>query len=216
MTGISADDDATRSARAANLLFAGPGLAHLLGNALFAVQGRCRLLTMAEGPQVAADADAILTGSERAMSGLLVLRWLLAEGVPCAHDAAAALHDLEHVLRIPLRDMGCRLEMRLHADSAALVADPAAMAFALTACMRTVTDQPHRGHEIHLEVALLVQPGSAGLELTARGGEGQGHLLPLCRAAERLRELGQAVSAGWEIGADADMLRLAWPDRSQP
>jgi hypothetical protein len=96
------------------LWFAAPGLAHQLGNALFTLLGRARLLPAAGEPLRPDDRQAVLEGAERARSCLCVLRWLLDDDALDAagsQPAAAVLAQVAEVLRVPLRDRGLTLEL---------------------------------------------------------------------------------------------------------
>ena len=114
------------SSAAESLWFAAPGLSHLLGNALFTVHGRARLLSTDTLPTpactdaqparpeavvgVAPDAQAILAGVDRALQGLMVLRWLRGEAGAEPVDARELLAAVASVARVPLRDRGLALE----------------------------------------------------------------------------------------------------------
>ena len=141
---------------AESLWFLSPGLSHLLGNAVFAIQGRAQLL--AAGPAVpaghqagdsaatastvvgvTADAKAILGGVERARSALMVMRWLAGEtdqeAIPDAREVVAAVGE---VARLPLRDRGFGLVGDANAGPALWVA-PTPFCRLLVAAYRALT-----------------------------------------------------------------------------
>ena len=175
---------------AESLWFLAPGLSHLLGNAVFAIQGRAQLL--AASPSLAqqeataalpepsstvvgveADARAILGGVERAHLALLVLRWLRdevdQEEVVNAHEVVAAIAE---VVRLPLRDRGFRLVTQ-PAEGSPLWVAPGPFCRLLVAVCKSLTQPlgPATGGELRL--SLVEQPDlrlRLGVERIAQTG----------------------------------------------
>ncbi|MEQ1631456.1 MAG: hypothetical protein ABL997_03725 [Planctomycetota bacterium] len=143
--------------RAQNLWFLAPGLSHLLGNALFTVQGRARLLAMAtadgssDPEQVGEDVRAVLDGSARAMVSLSVLRWLLGEGKPSAAACGVVVRELVDVARVPLRDHAMSLELTFVDCREQDEVDPNDLAYAWTSVLRLLCGLPH-GEPLRIDV----------------------------------------------------------------
>lgn len=87
-----------------------PGLLHYLGNALFAAQGRLQLLGTT--PEIGADRAAIHAALERAGGGLCVLRWVLGDESLGPQGLWLVLQRLHDTLRVSLRELGIRMELR--------------------------------------------------------------------------------------------------------
>lgn len=121
---------------AAALWWLAPGLAHQLGNALFTLQGRARLLAMAEPGRLADDSRAIQEGVERAGASMHLLRWLIEDGRAQAVPVAHVLHLYADAARVPLRDHGAALELEGLAEAAPASVDPGSICRLLTAALR--------------------------------------------------------------------------------
>lgn len=108
------------------LWYLAPGLLHQLGNALFTVHGRARLLADGLGADDGAgtDARAIVDGAARAQQTLAVLRWLCGEAGPEPQPVAAVLPALADTLRVPLRDRGIELRHDASTDPKQLAVVP--------------------------------------------------------------------------------------------
>jgi len=202
----------TADPRAANLLFVAPGIAHLLGNALFTVQGRARLLSMAaadaEAPrdQLESDAEAVLDGATRSLGALSALRWLLGETrQPTPLDAA--VRELADVLRVPLRDHGARLEL---SDLAGIddEVDPCDLTHALLSAMRRVCEGRHAET---FAVDLSVQRIDAALTLSIRcrdEARKATHGRPMGLVLDALHAEAPGPAAAWRAGDTPDLLVL--------
>jgi hypothetical protein len=150
---------------AETLWYLAPGLAHQLGNAVFTLQGRARLLAAGDSSRVEEDSRAILDGVDRAHATLDLLRWLLGEGRPGPAPAGHVLQAIADVARVPLRDRGIALELHCDAeDAAAAVVEPTALCVLATAACRALAALvPPTA-----EAALLLHYGASGSELRLR------------------------------------------------
>lgn len=155
------------TAPAATLWFLAPGLAHLLGNALFTVQGRARLLTGATEAQLADDCRAIQDGVDRAHAGLDLLRWLLGEGRPFAVPIDEVLGTFVDVARVPLRDQGAQLELDDERQPLAATVDPTSACQLLTAMCRTLVEGVGPGAP-HARIRIDRHMVGAAVQLIAR------------------------------------------------
>ncbi len=197
------------NARAQNLLFAAPGIAHLLGNALFTVQGRARLLSMslldveATREQLDGDAQAVLDGATRSLGSLAVLRWALAENrTPTA--LGHVLSELADVVRVPLRDHGAALRI-LPGDGADEEVDPADAVLCLLSALRRVAEGAHRS-AFTVELAVQRIDGAPAVALRCIDEEGGMH--PLGRALDALDAAQDPEAPAWRMGDSADLLVL--------
>ncbi len=196
-------------ARAQNLLFAAPGIAHLLGNALFTVQGRARLLSMSlldpEAPreQLDGDAQAVLDGATRSLGSLAVLRWALAESrTPTA--LGHVLAELADVVRVPLRDHGAVLRIQ-QGDGAEAEVDPADTVACLLSALRRVAEGAHRS-AFTVELASPLLDGLPAV--TLRCVDEEGGLHPLGRALDDLAATHDPEAPSWRMGETPDLLVL--------
>ncbi len=197
---------------AATLWYLAPGLAHQLGNALFTLQGRARLLAAADPARVADDCRAIQEGVDRASAGLNLLRWLLEEHRPAPVPIGVLLHSLAEVVRVPLRDRGIGFEIHATAEAVAPPVDPGPVCQLLTTACRLLA--------AHLPG---MPPGRMALAWTPIGGELrlQFRLQPAtgesafprdpARTGEALQAELAAAQARWDAGGDDDALVLFVP-----
>ena len=219
---------------AESLWFLSPGLSHLLGNAVFAIQGRAQLLAAdpsaaGAGPGldaagsassvggVAADAEAILAGVERARGALSVMRWLrdeVDEGEVA--DAHAVLAAVGEVARLPLRDRGYRLTWA-EGGGVPLWVPPGAFCRLVVAACRSLTEPvgPALGGELRLTLAAA--PDTClrlEVERNARAG-----VLPFgVESAAIERELGPELAALQGLVMDdrgGDQVALVMPQARQ-
>lgn len=195
--------------RAQNLLFAAPGIAHLLGNALFTVQGRARLLSMslldteATREQLDGDAQAVLEGATRSLGSLAVLRWTLAESrTPAA--LGHVLAELASVVRVPLRDHGASLRIE-QGDGAEEEVDPADTVACLLSALRRVAEGAHRSS---FTVELAVQRIDGAPAVALRCVDEEGGLHPLGRALDDLAAAQDPEAPAWRMGETPDLLVL--------
>src|SRR5262245_53121156 len=195
--------------RADTLWYLAPGIVHQLGNALFTLHGRARLLAGAEPGRIADDVRAMLDGVERANTGLNVLRWLCEEGRPAAVPIAQVAQAFVDVARVPLRDRGLTLELAEVPREPAPV-EPGAICRLLTAgCRAVVANLPGQpGGRLALSCTAV------GTEIRFSFGlQAAGVPLPLDQghAADAIRaDLAQAQARA-EAGADGEVLVLFAP-----
>ncbi len=202
----------TSDPRAANLLFVAPGIAHLLGNALFTVQGRAKLLSMAaaeEGTardQIESDADAVVEGATRSLGALAVLRWLLGE---IRQPAAVGLivHELVDVLRVPMRDHGGKVEWSADSDPEDEV-DPYELAHALLSAMRQICAGRH-AEAFTVTLTMDRIEGAAALSICSRGeARNATHGRPLGLVLDALQAESPGPGASWQACGGPDQLVL--------
>lgn len=162
--------------RAQNLWFLAPGLSHLLGNALFTVQGRARLLAMAtsdgatDPAQLGDDVHAILEGSARAMVSLSVLRWLLGEGKPVSAACGVVVRELAEVARVPLRDHAMSLELTFVDGREQDEVDPNDLAYAFPSVLRLLCGLPH-GEPLCIDVHVRSSEQTVRLDIRCSPAE---------------------------------------------
>lgn len=198
--------------RAANLLFVAPGIAHLLGNALFTVQGRARLLSMAasdaESPreQLEADAEAVLDGATRSLGALASLRWLLGEHRQ-PEPLSLALRELVEIMRVPLRDHGGRVEVSGETGIDEPV-DPCDLAHSLLSALRRICEGRHAdGFTVELSVRRI--DGHLGLTLRSlEDGRSAAHGRPMGLVLESLESESPGPGSAWRAGSGPDLLVL--------
>lgn len=160
------------------LWFLAPGLAHLLGNALFTVQGRLRLVATATPEDLPTDLRAMHDGVDRVQAGLQLLRWLLDEGGSAPAEAGTVLRTLVEVARVPLRDRGIGLSLEVVEGGEPALVDPVALCRIVTAACRaqanTVHGTPHASMQLawrgsaergEVRVGCSLLPGEAGPSL---------------------------------------------------
>lgn len=199
--------------RAANLLFVAPGIAHLLGNALFTVQGRARLLSMAaadaEAPreQIEADAEAVLEGATRSLGALAALRWLLGESRQPA-PLQLAFQELAEVLRVPLRDHGGTLRI-VTDEGLDDEIEPCDLAQALMSAVRRICEGRH-ADAFTIEATVRRVDGGATLTLRSldearKSTQGR----PLGLVLDALLAEAPGPGASWRAGGGPDLLVLA-------
>jgi hypothetical protein len=198
--------------RAANLLFVAPGIAHLLGNALFTVQGRARLLSMAaadaESPreQIEADAEAVLDGATRSLGALASLRWLLGEHRQ-PEPLSAALTELVEILRVPVRDHGGRVEISGDTGIEDPV-DPCDLAHSILSALRRICEGRH-ADSFTVELSVRRIDGVLGLTLRSlEDGRSTAHGRPMGLVLEALQAESQGPGAAWRTGSGPDLLVL--------
>ncbi len=203
--------------RALNLWFLAPGIAHLLGNALFTAQGRARLLAtgVEEGTsttaQVAEDARAVLDGTGRAFLGLSVLRGLLGEGKTTAVPCGSALHDLADIARVPLRDHAMELDLHVEPGCEDELVDAPELFTVLTTAFRLLAGGQH-SHGLRIET--LVSRSQSELRIAVRGraaARKTDACQPLALVGESLANEVRGWPSGvwsgrWEIADSLDML----------
>lgn len=200
--------------RAANLLFAAPGIAHALGNSLFTVHGRARLLSMSAGDpetprdQIDGDAAAVLEGATKALGSLSALRWIVGEARNPT-PLTTVVRELVDVARVPLRDHGASVAISVQADVEAEV-DPFEACHALLSAMRRVCEGPH-AEAFSLELCIESQEAGASVTLrcveTSRSGD---HGRPLGLVLDALHAEGILAGAAWRSGGSPDLLVLAF------
>jgi hypothetical protein len=182
------------------LWFLMPGVSHQLGNALFTVHGRARLLT-SDAEQLVQDQAAILDGSQRAQDALAVVRWLVGEARDEVVAVGAALSAIADCLRVPLRDRAFRLEVQPAQGTNANVGVAAAdFALRFVSVVRLLCEDaaPGPGGELALEL-LPSDPGKVGCRIGVTPEPGA---LPFPVDANRIEER----LAGWDLvgGPGAD------------
>lgn len=197
---------------AQTLWYLAPGLAHQLGNALFTLQGRARLLASAEPLQVGEDCRAIQDGVERAQAGLNMLRWLLDETRSSPVPIASLLHSLVEVARVPLRDRGLVLELDEAADTPPALVDPGPVCQLVSAACRVLAANLPGMPQGRMAIGFRVAGGEIRLSFHLRPSTGA---LPFPRdpahAAEALHAELAAARAHWEGGGDDEALALLLP-----
>jgi hypothetical protein len=200
--------------RAANLLFAAPGIAHALGNSLFTVHGRARLLSMSAGDpetprdQIDGDAAAVLDGATKALGSLSVLRWIVGEARNPT-PLTAVLRELIDVARVPLRDHGAAMAFAADENVDAEV-DPFEACHALLSAMRRVCEGPH-AEAFTLDFRIEAQDSAASLTLRCvEPGRAATHGRPLGLVLDALHAEGILAGAAWRSGASPDLLVLAF------
>jgi hypothetical protein len=200
--------------RAANLLFAAPGIAHALGNSLFTVHGRARLLSMSAGDpetprdQMDGDATAVLDGATKALGSLSVLRWIVGEARNPT-PLSTVLRELIDVARVPLRDHGASVAIGGDENVDAEV-DPFEVCHALLSAMRRVCEGPH-AEAFTLDFRIEAQDSTASVTLRCvEPGRAGTHGRPLGLVLDALHADGILAGAAWRSGASPDLLVLAF------
>ena len=107
---MNAPTDRPQHARSETLGFVAPGLAHQLGNALFAVQGHAALLRSQE-PEFLRERNGMLAAIERAEQALQVLQFLVGLEGRGPQQPGILLHRLAEMLRVSLREASLALEL---------------------------------------------------------------------------------------------------------
>ncbi len=107
---MNAPTDRPPAGRSDTLGFVAPGLAHQLGNALFAVQGHAALLRSQE-PEFLRERNGMLAAIERAEQALQVLQFLLGLEGRGPQQPGILLHRLAEMLRVSLREASLGLEL---------------------------------------------------------------------------------------------------------
>lgn len=194
----------------AMLWWLAPGLAHQLGNALFTLQGRARLLALGEPGRLADDSRAIQEGVERAGATLHLLRWLLDDGRTVATPVVEVLQIYAEAARVSLRDHGIALEVAADGEPTVALVDPGAVCRLVTATLRefaALVGGTHGTLRIRLQVQGEVHLGfdfvpAAGSPAVPRDAE----LL-----LDRLRTDLASTQARGEKGADGEILTLCLP-----
>jgi hypothetical protein len=187
----------TQSEASQTLWFLAPGLAHLLGNALFTLHGRARLLAGALehdaiAPQVSGDLRAIEDGAARAQAALHLLRWLIDEGGPGPVPVATVLHTLVEVARVPLRDRGLSLELAAETEPGPAHVEPASFCRWIGAMCRVLAGSVHGTPQARLALSWAAESGSV-------------------RVSCRLEAEPGAPPVPREAGLLAEALRAAFP-----
>lgn len=186
----------------AALWYLAPGLVHLLGNALFTVHGRVRLLTVGDPAQLADDCRAIADGVDRAHEALALLRWLVEDSrqTPVALDVV--LRAVCDVARVPLRDHGLALELEAVPAMAALPVDPGPTCRLVVAVLRLLGTEHSGGAAGQVRLTAT----AVGSEVLLRFAATAGHGAPLPRdpmtAGEALRSELLASAARQQPGPD--------------
>lgn len=194
----------------ATLWWLAPGLAHQLGNALFTLQGRARLLAMAEPGRLADDSRAIQEGVERAGASMHLLRWLIEDGRSQAVPVAHVMQHYAEAARVPLRDHGVVLEIEGFAEAPSATIDPGPFCRLLTAALRELCASAAGAHgtvriglavdgEVRLRLDFVPAAGSPPVPRDADG------------LIERLRGVLPGSTTRTEKGGDDALLALCLP-----
>lgn len=130
--------DGANQGRSETLGFVAPGLAHQLGNALFAVQGHAALLRSQE-PEFLRERNGMLAAVERAEHVLQVLQFLVGLEGRGPVQPGILLHRLAEMLRVSVREASLGLELGHGSRETPRPVAPASFCRGVLAAVRQLT-----------------------------------------------------------------------------
>ena len=203
---------ATQMADALLLEFLTPGIAHALGNHLFAIQGSAHVLGAAR--QITRYRETILQACGKAEQALDVLRHAGPADAdpPRAEQAGLLLMRLADVCRVPLRERGVRFEVAHTSKDSPRRVDARTLVRALTEVLRCFAMEVPAcfAGELHLDLCEQSGP-SVAIDLRLHADPGC-LPFPIGLPAARMNSVGVLDPLGVRVeDCEPDRLRIRIP-----